>query len=555
MKHKNHRKKHKRDGSSGGMMLVPSSSSSGRHRHHRRRRDLNTIITTTTMTIPPLAGLILLLLIPVVLLLIMQNTHVTLDDDTLLQLAAIHNSNDSSSSSSSSLSLLLWPSSVRRDAILPLLPSPKVQEQQEQEQQEQQQVQTTMKNATHCTQLLFQLDHNNNNNMTCPISSKSPSGPSTCRPNYFIIGTRKGGTTSLHTYMTAHPDIYPFKIHGTPQDGEAMYAIGSKEYQQIYQNITTQQQQQEQQKNWIVGDATVYRFLNDGTTKLPKYCHHAKLFILLRDPAERCYSQYLMRYRLGYLQWRLRQQNNNNKTNNNNNKNMINLNPIIAKQVDEFEQSLHWYQQQEQQQQTNHHNNNNKNNSEKNNTTTTTRTSTTTTTQGWRIPQNWYTRKKPIFTSSQNCIYEGAYIIHLRRLINAKFPLSQIRIYWSIDFFQQPNIIVQDAIRFLGLNPFLVSNWTNITSHVYNSKQQQSQQSSEQSLQEHSLMSNTHKKPTKLQQQQQLPPPPPLDPILRARIYHLLQPFDQELGHFLGTMPPWISPQQQQQQQQYHHHQ
>ena len=41
------------------------------------------------------------------------------------------------------------------------------------------------------------------------------------RPNYYIIGTPKGGTTSLHTYLTKHPFIYPYKISGSARDGES----------------------------------------------------------------------------------------------------------------------------------------------------------------------------------------------------------------------------------------------------------------------------------------------------------------------------------------------
>jgi len=28
------------------------------------------------------------------------------------------------------------------------------------------------------------------------------------RPNFFVVGTFKGGTTSLHQYLSQHPDIF-----------------------------------------------------------------------------------------------------------------------------------------------------------------------------------------------------------------------------------------------------------------------------------------------------------------------------------------------------------
>lgn len=34
----------------------------------------------------------------------------------------------------------------------------------------------------------------------------------TCRATFFVIGARKGGTTSLYYYLTAHPNILPYAI-------------------------------------------------------------------------------------------------------------------------------------------------------------------------------------------------------------------------------------------------------------------------------------------------------------------------------------------------------
>jgi hypothetical protein len=47
----------------------------------------------------------------------------------------------------------------------------------------------------------------------CPRRVRpAPNPGGVCRPEYFIAGTRKGGTTAFHTFLAHHPDVYPFKL-------------------------------------------------------------------------------------------------------------------------------------------------------------------------------------------------------------------------------------------------------------------------------------------------------------------------------------------------------
>ena len=94
------------------------------------------------------------------------------------------------------------------------------------------------------------------------------------RPNFFVLGTRKGGTTSFITYLSKHPKIYPFNINGNPQDGEIFLPLGSSQYRKKFEHIP---------KKMIVGDATVSRFVNDAT-RLAKLYAKTPMFVLLRDP-------------------------------------------------------------------------------------------------------------------------------------------------------------------------------------------------------------------------------------------------------------------------------
>ena len=138
------------------------------------------------------------------------------------------------------------------------------------------------------------------------------------------------------------------------------------------------------------------------------------------------------------------------------------------------------------------------------------------------IPQSWYERSGQAFLSAQNCLYEGAYIVHLHRLLRG-FPQSQVRIYWSEDFFNRPEAIVRDALAFIGSDPSQV-NLTLVTSKAYNT--QRHVYNSEGNS--HSHNNNTQR------------PPRELDPLLRARMKHIMEPFDRALARFLGVTPPWL---------------
>ncbi|GBG31547.1 Heparan sulfate glucosamine 3-O-sulfotransferase 3A1 [Hondaea fermentalgiana] len=58
-------------------------------------------------------------------------------------------------------------------------------------------------------------------NVPAPGSSTAEALESeTCLASVLILGARKGGTTSLYTYLSAHPRFYGVKLEGGPTDGE-----------------------------------------------------------------------------------------------------------------------------------------------------------------------------------------------------------------------------------------------------------------------------------------------------------------------------------------------
>jgi len=112
-----------------------------------------------------------------------------------------------------------------------------------------------------------------------------------CRPDFWILGTRKGGTTRLYTSLVEHPLVAPLHVTGSPQDGEVFVSIQTlKKYNQEFRPAPPQ---------FLVGDSTTGRIVKDARNLIETCGHkYTKLLILLRDPVERCHSQMLMRARL-----------------------------------------------------------------------------------------------------------------------------------------------------------------------------------------------------------------------------------------------------------------
>lgn len=200
----------------------------------------------------------------------------------------------------------------------------------------------------------------------CKQKSIPTSSTRTCQPNWFIAGARKGGTTSLHTHLAAHPSIYGYHIKGQPQDGEAFYNLGPHAptlgSPGVFKNVP---------QGMLFGESTVSRLMNDGGSNFVKYCNHTRIIVLLREPVARCVSQMRMRIRLGTDKHH-----------------QGNVTRMIAPELNAFVARVH--------------------------------PKAALNPNPAHIPLLW--------KSSRNCAYEGAYVLHLRRLLKSGFPPKQIRV-------------------------------------------------------------------------------------------------------------------------------
>ncbi|MEW4267077.1 sulfotransferase domain-containing protein [Priestia megaterium] len=118
-------------------------------------------------------------------------------------------------------------------------------------------------------------------------------------PDYLIIGTQKGGSTSLYNYLIKHPDILPSskkELHFF--DKMENYKKGIGWYQKQFSFPISSNQKK------ITGEATP-NYLSDSLAPkriardLPKT---TKFIVLLRNPIDRAYSNYQMNVKRGLEQ-------------------------------------------------------------------------------------------------------------------------------------------------------------------------------------------------------------------------------------------------------------
>lgn len=130
------------------------------------------------------------------------------------------------------------------------------------------------------------------------------------KPNFFLIGASRSGTTSTYHYLKSHPEIYmsPVKepryyaYRDEKVDHEGLtdkYHINrssvpfTENYKALFDNVDPNQHK-------AIGEASpVYLYSPDAAKEIHEDVPDAKLIAILRDPVQRAYSDYLNMLRLG----------------------------------------------------------------------------------------------------------------------------------------------------------------------------------------------------------------------------------------------------------------
>ncbi len=104
------------------------------------------------------------------------------------------------------------------------------------------------------------------------------------KPNFFIVGAPKCGTTAMNDYLNQHPEIFmaPKEIHYFGKDLKTKMKISETEYLKKFQNTGNKK---------IIGEASVwYLFSKTAAEEINKFSPAAKILIMLRNPVELIYS-------------------------------------------------------------------------------------------------------------------------------------------------------------------------------------------------------------------------------------------------------------------------
>ncbi|MBK9638978.1 MAG: sulfotransferase [Bacteroidetes bacterium] len=146
----------------------------------------------------------------------------------------------------------------------------------------------------------------------------------TKRPNFFIVGAAKAGTTSLYQYLSQHPEVYmsPIKepnyfsteikfeeVRTEVKERIRLLKINSflkgnmrkpihrafindiKQYESLFRFVGNQK---------AIGEASAsYLYSPYAAKAIQEYNSEAKIIIILRNPIQRIYSHYLMDRRMG----------------------------------------------------------------------------------------------------------------------------------------------------------------------------------------------------------------------------------------------------------------
>ncbi len=144
------------------------------------------------------------------------------------------------------------------------------------------------------------------------------------RPNFFVIGVAKGGTTSLHRYLGQHPEVYltPIKEtnhyaladineayldpvyrrdiqinldryvkNGMKQQVHIAHVKEPRHYQALYSQVTSETAIGEISNSYIISPNAVQTIQREHP--------EARLIVMLRNPVLRAWSHYLMNIREG----------------------------------------------------------------------------------------------------------------------------------------------------------------------------------------------------------------------------------------------------------------
>lgn len=127
-------------------------------------------------------------------------------------------------------------------------------------------------------------------------------GPARMLPDYLIIGTQRGGTTSLYEHLVRHPRI-PRALTKEVRFFDVGFDRGLTWYRSHFPTQMYKWARERLGQNIVVGEATPdYMFDPRVPARVARVVPDVKLLVLLRDPVDRAYSHYWHQVSRGFEQ-------------------------------------------------------------------------------------------------------------------------------------------------------------------------------------------------------------------------------------------------------------
>lgn len=120
------------------------------------------------------------------------------------------------------------------------------------------------------------------------------------RPNFFIIGVAKAGTTALYNQLQSHPAVHMSPVKEPSYFSEKQKPGGEAEMSlEQYENLFV-----DAELETAIGEASVsYLHSDRAPGALHKYCPEARIIVILRQPVLRAYSHYRMLLNSGVTEY------------------------------------------------------------------------------------------------------------------------------------------------------------------------------------------------------------------------------------------------------------
>jgi hypothetical protein len=115
------------------------------------------------------------------------------------------------------------------------------------------------------------------------------------RPNFFVVGAPRAGTTTLYNYLRRHPDIY------VPRQKELHYFTREHAASSYYKPPVIRTEQDylrhysARKGQALAGDfSPSYLYFEAAAEEIRRFSQDARIIAVLRNPTERTISHYLM---------------------------------------------------------------------------------------------------------------------------------------------------------------------------------------------------------------------------------------------------------------------